>query len=54
MSAVASLKEKFDGLVNILMPPEETYIDEEVQEEVWEETEQSTIMDAFISLPARW
>ena len=47
MSAVASLKEKFDGLVNILMPPEETYIDEEVQEEVQAKAEEK------IQQPAR-
>ena len=40
MSAMASIKEKFDGLVNILMPPEEAYIEEDVQEEVQEKAEE--------------
>ena len=51
MSAVASLKEKFDGLVNILMPPEETYIDEEVQEEVQVKAEEK--IQQPVQQPAR-
>ena len=51
MSAVASLKEKFDGLVNILMPPEETYIHEEVQEEVQAKAEEK--IQQPVQQPAR-